>query len=176
MRVSAATTTTTNNAIIPYQGRPTQAVEQIMKRVVADMSNASYCKNNIILMLWLYDIEEMREELLCDWMVDRMNRVSSSDEATNATRRSRPAVRAECRKALDEISKADKNCPILLNKLTFNIFSHYITTRKNKNGDYLSKAGYGQIRSSLKHLYRMSGETMDEQYEKDLSQLMSGLK
>ena len=171
-----AATHNTPNALIPYQGRPTHAVEQIMKRVVADKSNTSYRNNNIILMLWLYDNEEMREEVLRDWMVDRLNRATSSDEATNATRRGRPAVRAECRKAIDNINKADQNCPILLNKLTFNVFSHYITTRKNKKGEYLSKAGYGQIRSSLKHLYRMSGETMSEEYEKDLSQLMSGLK
>ena len=93
-------------------------------------------------------------------MVDNLNRATSSDEALTVTRRAAcPAVR----------DKADQNCPILLNKLTFNIFSHYITTWKNKKGYYLSKAGYGQIQRSLKHLYRMSGETMDEEYEKENS-------
>ena len=164
------------SAIIPYQGRPTHAVEQIMKRVVAVNSNVSYRNNNIILMLWLYDNEEYREDVLRDWMVEKLDRATSSDQATNGTRRSRPAVREVCRKALDNINRADDNCPILLNKLTFNLFSHYLTTRKNKNGEYLSKAGYGQIRSSLKHLYRMSGEKMDENYESELSQFMSGLK
>ena len=74
------------------------------------------------------------------------------------------------------MNRADNSCPLLMNKLTFNVFSHYITRRKNKKGEYLSKAGYGQIRSSLKHLYRMSEETTDEEYKKELSQLMSGLK
>ena len=172
------TASTNNNTtqIIPYQGRPTHAVEQIMKRVVAVNSNTSYRNNNIILILWLYDNEEYREDVLRDWMVERLDRATSSDQATNGTRRSRPAVREVCRKALDDINKADDNCPILLNKLTFNLFSHYLTQRKNKNGEYLSKAGYGQIRSSLKHLYRMSGEKMDDTYESELSQFMSGLK
>ena len=64
-----------------------------------------------------------------------MNRVTSSDEASTVTRRAaRPAVRAGCQRALNEINKADKNCPILFNKLTFNIISHCITTQKNKKG------------------------------------------
>ena len=163
-------------AIIQYQGRPTAAVEQIMRKVVADKSSVSYRNNNIILILWLYDNEEHREEVLRDWMVEDLNRADSLDQATNGTRRTRPAVRAACKKALDNINKVDKNCPILLNKLIFNLFFHYLTTRKNKKGEYLSKAGYGQIQSSLKHLYRMSGEKMDEEYEGELGQFMSGLK
>jgi len=64
----------------------------------------------------------------------------------------------------------------LLDKLTFNLFSHYLTTRKNRDGEYLSKAGYGQIRSALKHLYRQCSEKFDDDYDRDLSQFMSGLK
>ena len=78
-----------------------------------------------------------------------MNRVDSLNQTTNGTSQNCPAVREVCKKALNEINKADNNCPIILSKLTFNIFSHYLTTRKNKKGEYLSKAGYRQIRSSV---------------------------
>ena len=143
--MSSTIANNTQNALIPYQGYPTQAVEQIMKRVVVVNFNVSYCNNNIILLLWLYDNEEYREELLQDWKVYRLNRVASSNQPTNGTKKSCPVVREVCHKALDDINKADDNCPILLNKLTFNLFSHYLTKHKNKKGEYLSKAGCGQI-------------------------------
>ena len=75
-------------AIIPYEGRPTAVVEQIMKRVVAVNSNTSYRNNNIILIMWIYDNDEIREEILCDWMVERLNRAVSSDDTTNGKLRS----------------------------------------------------------------------------------------
>ena len=128
-------------AIIPYQGRPTEAVEQIMRRVVSHNSSVSYRNNNIIFLLWLYDNEETREELLQDWMVEKMDRAVSLDEASDRSRRSRPAVRRVCKQALDNINKTDKNCPIVLTKLTFNLFSHYLTTRKNKKGNTCQKLG-----------------------------------
>ena len=83
-----------------------------MRKVVADKSSVSYRNNNIILILWLYDNEEHREEVLRDWMVEDLNRADSLDQATNGTRRTRPAVRAACKKALDNINKVDNNCPI----------------------------------------------------------------
>ena len=161
-------------AIIQYQGHLTTVVEQIMRKVVANKSRILYHNNNIILILWLYDNEEHREEVLCDWMVEDLNRADSLDQATNGTRRAYPVVRTVCKKALDSINKVDNNCPILLNKLTFNLFSHYLTTCKSKKGEYLSEAG--QIQSSLKHLYQMSGEKMEEEYEDELLQFMIALK
>ena len=164
------------NAIIPYQGRPTKEVEDIMKRVVADNSNITYRNNNIILILWLYDNETHREEVLRDWMIEELNRAVSAEKETEATRNKRSAARAVYRKALDNSNIVDKNCPILLDKLPFNRFPLYHTTRKDRDGDLLSKAGYGQIRSALKHLYRMCSEKFDDDYDEDLSQFMSGLK
>ena len=35
-----------------------------------------------------------------------------------------------CKDALDAVNKASNNCPIILPSLTFNIFSHYLTTRR----------------------------------------------
>ena len=80
-------------AIVQYQGHPSNAVEQIMKQAVAENSNTLYRNNNILLMMWIYDNEELREEVLQDWMVEWMNRADSLDQATNGTRQNHPAVR-----------------------------------------------------------------------------------
>ncbi len=111
-----------------------------------------------------------------DWIIEELHRADSSDQETAVSRRKRSAVRDVCRKALDNINTIDNNFPILLDKLTFNLFSHYLTTCKNKDGAYQSKAGYGQIRSALKHLYRQCSKNFDDDYDRDLSQFMSGLK
>ena len=62
--------------------------------------------------------------------------------------------------ALDGINKTDSNYPIILKKITFNLFLHYLTTRRNKGGGFLSKASYSGVRSAFVHMYRISGETM----------------
>ena len=112
-----------------------------MKMEVAENSNTSYRNNSILLMMWIYNNEELREEVLHDWMVEQMNRVDSLDQATNGTRRNCPTVRQAYKKALHDINKADNNCPIILCKLTFNMFSHYLTTRKNRKGSICPRPG-----------------------------------
>ena len=41
-------------------------------------------------------------------------------------------MRAGCKAALEEVNKSDNNCPIVLEKMTLNIFSNYMATRKIK--------------------------------------------
>ena len=86
-------------------------------------------------------------------MVERLISAEEKGEKEN---------RATCKAALEEFIISDNNCPIVLEKMTFNVFSHYISTKKSKKyGVYLSATSYCGVRSSLTHLYRMSGKTMD---------------
>ena len=39
---------------------------------------------------------------------------------------------ATCKAAQEEVKKSDDNCPIVLEKLTFNVFSRYMSTKKSK--------------------------------------------
>ena len=58
--------TNQNNAIVAYQGRPTNVVEQIMKLVVASKSESKYKNDNTTFILWLYNNQDLREEFLQD--------------------------------------------------------------------------------------------------------------
>ena len=72
-----------------------------------------------------------------------------------------------CKASLEKFNRSDDNCPIVLEKLTFNVFSHYMSTKKSKkSGGYLSATSYGGVRSALAHMYRMSGKTMDREFKK----------
>ena len=74
-------------------------------------------------------------------------------------------TRATCRAALEEINRSDDDCPIVLEKMTFNVFYHYMSTKNSKNpGGYLSPTIYGGVQSALTHLYCMSGKTMIREF------------
>ena len=103
-----------------------------------------------------------------DWMVERL--IAFEEKWKTETR-------ATCKYALEEVNRSDGNCPIVLEKLKFKVFSHYTPTKKNKKpGGYLSATSYGGVQSVLTHMYRMSGKTMDGGFKKELSQFMLGMK
>ena len=74
----------------------------------------------------------------------------------------RKNMRAICKLAFDGMNKTDSNSPIISQKITFNLFSRYFTTRRNDGGGFISKASYYGLRSGFVHMYRMRGETMHE--------------
>ena len=76
-----------------------------------------------------------------------------------------------CKAALEEVNKSDDNCPIVLKKITFDVFSQYVSTKNSKQYEgYLSNTSYGRVQSYLTHLYCMSGKTMGGELKKELSQ------
>ena len=67
-------------------------------------------------------------------------------------------MRAICKLALDRMNKTYSNSPIILQNITFKLFLHYLTTRRNKGGGFISKASYSGVRSTFVHMYCMNGE------------------
>ena len=61
-----------SQAIIAYEGLRTDAVEYILSQVVSSGTQVNYDYHNVDLVLWMYDRKEWREELLRDWMVERL--------------------------------------------------------------------------------------------------------
>src|SRR6056300_1469521 len=51
-----------------------------------------------------------------------------------------------------------------------------MTTRKNRNGDLLSRSSYGSVRSALKYLFKVSGFDMKKEFEQDMAQFSRGIK
>ena len=85
-------------------------------------------------------------------------------------------MRAICNLALDGMNKTDNNSPNILQKITFNLFSHYLTKIRNKVEGFLSKASCSGSRSVFVHMYCMSGDTMPELFKIEISQFISGMK
>ena len=78
---------------------------------------------------------------------------------------------------MKEVNKSDDNFPIVLEKMTFNVFYHYMSTKKSKKpGGYLYATSYGGVKNSLTHLYGISGKTMSGEFKREISQFMLGTK
>ena len=60
-----------SQAILAYEGRRTAVVESILSQVVSSVTQGNYAYHNVDLVLWIYEREEWREELLRDRMVER---------------------------------------------------------------------------------------------------------
>ena len=72
---------------------------------------------------------------------------------------------ATCKADLEEVNRSDNNCPIVLDKLPFNVFYNYMPTKKIENyGGCLSATSFDGVQSSLTRLYRMIGKTMERVY------------
>ena len=70
---------------------------------------------------------------------------------------------ATCKAALKAMTRNDDDCPIIPDKIKFNIFSHYMLMKKGKNlGVYLSTTRCGSIHIALTHMYLLSGKDMDQ--------------
>ena len=92
-------------------------------------------------MLWIYDNNSIKELLLEEWFHIKLDGTQIQD----IRNKKRPAMRDVCKVALDYMNQASNNCPIILALLTFNIFSHYLTTRRKQNQSHLEKYTYGGI-------------------------------
>ena len=104
----------------------------------------NYANHNSDLILWIYEKDEWREVLLRDWVVERL---------INYEAAGKKAMRATCKDSLKAINRNNDNCPIIMDKMTFNIFSNYMSMKKCKNsGVYIYATSYRDIHIALTHL------------------------
>ena len=61
-----------SQAIVTYEGRPNDVVESILRQVVSSGTQGNYANHNVDLVLWMYEREEWKEELMRYWMVERL--------------------------------------------------------------------------------------------------------
>ena len=145
-----------SKAIVAYKGFPNDVVESMLSQVVSSGTQVNYANHNVHLVIWVYEREEWSEELLRNWMAERL--VASKEKGNKE-------MRATLKAAQEEVNRNDGNCPVVLEKLTSNVFSCYMSTKNSKNsGGYLSATSYGGVRSSLTHLYRMIVKTMGREF------------
>ena len=99
--------------------------------------------------MWIYNNQYLIEEFLQDWFLTQL----IEKEAIDLNTKGRNNMRAICKLFLDGMNKTDSDYPIILQNITFNLFSHYLTTIRNKGGVFLPKESYYGVRRVFAHMY-----------------------
>ena len=94
-----------SQAIIAYESHPTAVGESISIQSISSGTQGSYANHNVDLIILNYKREECREELLIDWMVERL--LAAEDNVKKERR-------ATFKYAVEEVNKSNNNCPIVL--------------------------------------------------------------
>ena len=161
----------TDGAIIPHQ-HPTDEVQCIMRKYVADTSVTVYKNELVKLMFWLFDKDY--EKYFHDWVVDNAIKADEKDKESPKFTKTRKHLRQVFKDSLNDVRK--NHCPIIFETVDFCTFSHYVTTRKSKEEKLLSKSAYGGMQSSLMYLHKMAGFVADEDFRRDILQFNRGMK
>ena len=69
-----------SQAIFAYEGHLTAVVVSMLSQFMSSVTQGNYAYHNVDLVLWVYDREEWREELMRDWMVERLIAVKEKGE------------------------------------------------------------------------------------------------
>ena len=169
------TANSVSEAIVPYAGKPSSNVQDILNNYVAKSSLKMYDRSNIRLILYLFDIDP--EMFLHSSFLDDALEADDLDFALGWKEKGRrDNLRDLCKKRLEIVNKHDKNCPLILQKVTFNVFSHYLATKRNKKGEMMSKSSYGMFRSAFTHLHKMAGQAIPLQFQQDMATFNRGIK
>ena len=139
-----------------------------MRNEISPKSAISYANQNVVFILWLYNTPH--RSLLEESFVDAPGSLEND---------------REMKKWIKDIlltMHPRSVCPVILSKLTFDIFSEYLASKKlsrqhiGNASNALSASSYGNYWSALMHLYRMSKYDMDSHFATDLSQFITGMK
>ena len=88
--------------------------------------------------------------------------------------KNRKHLRAAFKQSIRDTTK--DMCPIVLETLDFNTFSHFVTTRKKDNGSILSKSAYGAMQSSLMYLHKRARYKVNKNFRRDMLLFNKGMK
>src|SRR6056300_1432925 len=169
---------TNSTAIIRRDDRPTDAVMETMRLLVSDGTKATYTQEHLKFIAYLYDLDA--DEFISDWVLDEFHKAHDKDQEQARTKRNRRHLRECIRRHLHSMNRFDKNCPIVLAKVTYTLFSGYMldvrSTDESGILSYMSASTYGTMKSALVYLFNASGQTMERSLCKELDIFIRSLK
>ena len=149
-----------------------------MQLLVSEKTKTTYTQEHLKFITYLYDLDA--DKYISDWALDDLHKGHDKDQEEERTQRNRRHLRESIRHHLNLMNRFDKNCPIILPKLSFALFTKYMIDIRsmddNNNVCYMSSVSYGTIKSSLVYLFNASGHKMEGSLSKELNTFMRGLK
>ena len=156
-------------AIIPCM-EPMEEIQSIMWKYISDATVTNYTNESIKLMFYLFDIGPETHFYDCKQQAMKADEEDKAEKG-NTTRRK---LRMVFKDSLKNVR--NNHCPIILETVDFTTFSHYVTTRKAKNGNLLSKSAYGGIHSYIMYLHKITGHDIPHDFTRFINQFNRGMK
>ena len=82
-----------SRAIVAFEGEATSSVQKIMANVVTETSGERYKGENITFLLWLFNDDTFRKELLHDWFYENMILAEKEDKERDKKKQCVPFVK-----------------------------------------------------------------------------------
>ena len=143
--------------------------------------------------------DNLKQRILAPWFLDRLKEVERDTRITSEDmgeddeqkrKRMQRAITKDARAAVEAVNCQDDNCPILLQNLTFQIFSSYLVTKRQGRtgggqGDgpeessgpqFMSNSTYETARSAIVYLHKEAGVEVDRDLRQRLCDFMSGMR
>lgn len=148
-----------------------------MQQLVSDGTIATYAIEQTRFITYLYDLDA--DEFIWDQVLDDFHEAHNKDQENRRTKQ-RTNLRACIRRHLSLMNRFDKNCPIVLPKITFNVFTKYMINHRsmdeNETVSYHAATSYGTMKSALVYLFNITGQEMDPKLRKELDIFMRSLR
>ena len=130
-RVTAVRRTTTPppTATLNSYGTHTDEVNKILKNVVANSSQGHYNNQNVTFVLWIYSHPTHKTLLLSQVFLPLIQQADLDDRLEGNVGKRKCKMRSLTKEWIENCTNKE-NCPILLDRLTFDIFSCYLVSRK----------------------------------------------
>ena len=179
----------------------------VMHSRVSKGTKGSYCRSNSQFISWIFfgADENVKQRTLAPWFLNRLREVEEEQERRTANmrnpgseearrKRMHRAITSESRTAVEAVNCQDDNCPILLQNLTFQIFSSYLVSKheasrtggggQQEDGEeegpgrpqYMSNSTYETARSAIVYLHKEAGAEIDSELRQRLCDFMSGMR
>ena len=144
---------------------------------MAESSKEKYVNENARFILWIYNNDNLRDQLLDDDFLGRVHHHLLDLELTGEqlSKKIKSIARNELL-GVKKLAGGGHNSPIVLEALTFEHYSEYVTSRKKTNGSFLSIYSYSGMTSALRHLFRVTGVEMNSDFVRSNSHFMAAMK
>ena len=142
-----------------------------MQLLVSGKTKTTYTQEHLKFITYLYDLDA--DEYISDWALDDLHKGHDKDQEEERTQRNRRHLRESIRHHLNLMNRFDKNCRIILPKLSFALFTKYMIDIRsmddNNNVCYMSSVSYGTIKKllgvSLQCIWTRDGGVLEQRVE-----------
>ena len=169
-----------STALVQVDDQLTDDVRETLMHIIAPGTSDAYTKANVIFIMYLYDSKP--DGYIWDKALDDFHKAHDKDQENERTKTSRTNLR-ECIKGyLKEFYARKKNfkCPIVLQKINFSLFTHYMMDVRSKNEkqelELLAHSTYGGMKAALVFLYNVAGQPMEKGLSDKLDTFIRALK